>query len=87
MALVRAYPISQSLQKNAAFFCDLCGQKSLIMRHVFLKNAMKYAAFLCDEIAGTCGKMRELAKNVGTCKNCGLKKRGKKVIPPTPCTH
>jgi hypothetical protein len=24
------------------------------MRHVFLKNAMKYAAYLCDEIARTC---------------------------------
>jgi hypothetical protein len=40
--------ITQSLQKNAAFFCDCCGQKSLIMRHVFLKNEMKYVAYLCN---------------------------------------
>ena len=34
--------IVQSLQKNAK------GQKSLIMPHVFLKSAMKYAAYLCN---------------------------------------
>ena len=30
------------------FFCDCCGQKSLIMRHVFLKTAMEYAGHLCN---------------------------------------
>ena len=41
--------ISQSLQKNEAVCdCDCCGQKSLIMQHVFLKNTMKYAAYLCN---------------------------------------
>ena len=39
---------TQSLQKKAAFFCDCCGQISFIMRHVFLKNAMKYEAYLCN---------------------------------------
>jgi hypothetical protein len=35
-------------------------------------------AILCDEIMVTREKMRELAKNAGTCENWGLKKRGKK---------
>ena len=38
----------QSFQKNA-FFCDFWRQKSLIMRHVLLKNAMEYAIwYLCN---------------------------------------
>ena len=32
--------IYQSFQKNAVFFGDCWGQNSLLMRHVFLKNAM-----------------------------------------------
>jgi hypothetical protein len=70
---------SQSLQKNVAFFCDSCGQKSLIMLHIFLKNAMKYRGIFMQFYVV---KLRELAKNAGTCEkireNCGLKKRGKK---------
>ena len=43
---------SQSLQRNAAFFCDYCGQKKI-----------KYAAYLCDFMRW---KLRDLAKNAGT---------------------
>ena len=32
------------------------------MRHVFLKNAMEYAGYLCSEIAGTCKNCRDLQK-------------------------
>ena len=62
-------------RKMQSFFVIVAGQKSLIMRHIFLKNAMEYAiydiyAILCDEIAGTC-------------KNCSLmKKRKNKDSPP-----
>ena len=41
----------QSLQKNVLFSCNCCDKKSLIMRHVFLTNAMKYAAYLCNFMA------------------------------------
>ena len=36
------------------FFCDCCGQKSLILQRVFLINVMEYVGFLYNEIAGTC---------------------------------
>ena len=35
-------------QEKYGVFCDCFGQKSLIMRHVFLKSAMKYVAYLCN---------------------------------------
>jgi hypothetical protein len=57
----------QSLQKNAAFFCDCSGQKSAAL---FLKK--------CDEICGIfmqfyAMKLRELAKIAGTFpqRKCG----------------
>ena len=40
--------IIQSFQKNTQFFVIVAGKKSLIMRHVFLKNAMEYAGYLCN---------------------------------------
>ena len=54
--------IRQSSQKNTEFVCDCCGQKSLIMQHVFLKNAMEYVGYLCNL----------LPMKPGTCKNCSL---------------
>ena len=75
---------NQSLQKNAVFFCDW--KK---------KNAMKYAAYLCNFIWWNCAclqklwelaeKFRNLRKMCLTCKNCGLmKKRGKNWFPQHP---
>ena len=58
--LHRARVIYQSLQKNADFFCDCCGQKSLILRHVFLKNAMEYAGYFCNFMRWNCGNLQKL---------------------------
>ena len=33
--------------EKCGIYCDCCGQESLIMQ-VFLKNPMKYAAYLCN---------------------------------------
>ena len=34
--------VLHSPSRKMQFFCDCCGQKSLIMRHIFLKNVMEY---------------------------------------------
>ena len=76
------------LPEKCGVFCDCCGQKSLIMRHIFLKNAMEYAGYLCNFMRWNCGnlqKLWELAKIVGTCKNCGLMNKKMIYLPPLSC--
>jgi hypothetical protein len=43
---------------------------------------------LLAKIVGTCGKVQELAKNVFNLQKLQFdEKEGKKLIPPTPCSH
>ena len=41
-------------------FCDCCRQKSLIIRYVFLKNAMEYAGHLYSFMQWNCGNLQKL---------------------------
>ncbi len=66
-------PIKVPPEKRCVF-CGCCGQKSLIMQRLFLKNAMEYVGFLCDFMWSNCGnllKLQELAKLAKSCENCG----------------
>jgi len=68
-----AYYTEKVLAEKLGGFCDCCGQKSLIMRPVFFKNAMEYAEF-----------MQLYIEIAGTCKNCSLMKiEEKKLFPYT----
>ena len=49
-----------SVLPEKEFFCDCCGQKSLIMRHIFLKNAMEYAGYLWNFMWWNCGNLQKL---------------------------
>ncbi len=62
-----------SPSRKMQFFGDCCGQKSFIMRLLFLKNAMEYVGVLCSFMWWNCRnllKLRELAKLAKSCKNC-----------------